>query len=127
MICPVRPGSRTQKYTEETANALAKELLDGAEPDTKIAVVSAPSVFVAMKNLLAGWAEDKRPKVFLLEHDERFGVFGNEFMFYDYNKPFELPGKLGSCFPFRRQLTEVLAANLYADGITQLQHTSKGV
>lgn len=79
---------------------MARELLDGAEPDTKIAVVSTPSVFVAMKNLLADWAEDKRPKVVLLEHDQRFAVFGDEFVFYDYNTPFELPSKLGSCFLF---------------------------
>lgn len=88
------------QYTQETADALASELLDGAKPDTRIAVVSAPSVFVAMKNLLAGWPEDKRPKVVLLEHDDRFEVFGDEFVFYDYNQPFELPGKLESRFCF---------------------------
>lgn len=55
-----------------------------------------------MKNLLAGWAENERPKVVLLEHDPRFEVFGDEFVFYDYNEPFQLPGKLGSCFPFPR-------------------------
>ena len=40
------------KYSEETANLLARELLDGATEETTIAVVSAPSVFVALKNIL---------------------------------------------------------------------------
>lgn len=40
------------QYAEETASLLAKQLLDGATAETTIAAVSAPSVFVAMKNLL---------------------------------------------------------------------------
>lgn len=96
MIRPFQPGHGHEKYTQETADAFARELLDGAQPSTKIAVVSAPSVFVSIKNIAAEWAEDKRPKVVLLEHDERFGVFGDEFVSYDYNRPLELPGKLES-------------------------------
>ena len=68
-------------------------LLDGAKPGDNVAVVSAPSVFVAMKNLLVEWPESERPNVVLLEHDVRFEVFGSEFVFYDYRRPFDLPGK----------------------------------
>jgi hypothetical protein len=39
-------------YSDETAVLLAKELLDGAGAEDSIAVVSAPSVFVQLKNLL---------------------------------------------------------------------------
>lgn len=39
-------------YSDETAILLAKELLDGAKAEDGIAVVSAPSVFVQLKNLL---------------------------------------------------------------------------
>ncbi|KAI4097169.1 MAG: hypothetical protein LQ348_000023 [Seirophora lacunosa] len=39
-------------YSDETATLLAQQLLDGATVDTRIAVVSAPSVFVQCKNLL---------------------------------------------------------------------------
>ena len=46
-----------------------------------------------MKNLLVEWPEAQRPNVVLLEHDERFGVFDSEFVFYDYREPFKLPGK----------------------------------
>lgn len=40
------------QYSEDTANLLAKQLLDGATAETTIAVVSTPSVFVALKNIL---------------------------------------------------------------------------
>ncbi|KAL9615556.1 MAG: hypothetical protein Q9167_000069 [Letrouitia subvulpina] len=43
-------------YTEETAVLLAKQLLQGAASDTNIAVISAPSVFIQLKNLLVGRA-----------------------------------------------------------------------
>ncbi|KAL9019046.1 MAG: hypothetical protein Q9185_003697 [Variospora sp. 1 TL-2023] len=39
-------------YSDETADLLAQQLLDGATVDTRIAIVSAPSVFVQCKNLL---------------------------------------------------------------------------
>lgn len=39
-------------YSDETATVLARQLLDGASDDTKIAVVSAPSAFIQLKNLL---------------------------------------------------------------------------
>ncbi|KAI0127966.1 putative N6-adenine methyltransferase-domain-containing protein [Xylariales sp. AK1849] len=81
-------------YSDETATLLAKQLLRGATNDTTIAAVSAPSVFVALKNLLNAAAPDEpKPKVHLLEHDQRFAVFP-EFVFYDYNSPTKLPGHL---------------------------------
>ena len=43
------------QYSDETASLLARQLLDGATGESTIAVVSAPSVFVALKNLLAGF------------------------------------------------------------------------
>ncbi len=39
-------------YSDETATVLARQLLDGATDDTRIAVVSAPSAFIQLKNLL---------------------------------------------------------------------------
>ncbi|KAL8840237.1 MAG: hypothetical protein Q9170_001444 [Blastenia crenularia] len=39
-------------YSDETATFLAEQLLDGATTDSNIAVVSAPSVFIQVKNLL---------------------------------------------------------------------------
>ncbi|CAJ2508823.1 Uu.00g138490.m01.CDS01 [Anthostomella pinea] len=78
-------------YSDETATLLAKQLLENADADTVIAVVSTPSVFIALKNLLSAGHNSPKPKVFLLEHDQRFAVF-SEFVFYDFMKPIKLPG-----------------------------------
>jgi hypothetical protein len=40
------------QYKDETANLYARQLLEGATEDTTIAIVSTPSVFVALKNIL---------------------------------------------------------------------------
>jgi hypothetical protein len=89
----------------------AGELLDGATPATNIAVVSTPSVFVALKNMLAKWPENKRPNVTLLEHDDRFSVF-SEFVYYDYRKPLDLPREYNKPWS---HLKEGLAGPGYVD------------
>ena len=40
------------QYSDDTAIILAKQLLENSTPESKIAVVSAPSVFIQLKNLL---------------------------------------------------------------------------
>ncbi|KAF9639431.1 hypothetical protein BFW01_g11237 [Lasiodiplodia theobromae] len=84
-------------YNDETATILAKQLLDGATDDTKIAVVSAPSVFIQLKNLLRSGEYKARPEVKLLEFDERFGVF-KEYVPYDFVYPTRLPPDLKGQF-----------------------------
>ncbi|KAI1847706.1 hypothetical protein JX265_009135 [Neoarthrinium moseri] len=87
-------GIYAEDYSDETARLLAGQLLKSATEDTTIAVVSAPSVFVALKNLLnEAEAGSPKPKLILLEHDQRFSVFP-EFVFYDYNQPTKLPDTL---------------------------------
>ncbi|KAL2264003.1 hypothetical protein VTK26DRAFT_3558 [Humicola hyalothermophila] len=85
-------------YSDETASLFAKALLDGATADTTIAVVSAPSVFVALRNILNDAPADQpRPRIVLLEHDRRFEVF-SEFIYYDFTQPLKLPAELrGTC------------------------------
>jgi len=39
-------------YNDETATTLAEQLLDGVTAESWIAVVSAPSVYVQLRNLL---------------------------------------------------------------------------
>ncbi|KAI0097453.1 putative N6-adenine methyltransferase-domain-containing protein [Nemania sp. FL0031] len=81
-------------YSDETANLLATQLLEGMSDDSVIAVVSAPSAFVALKKIIA--APDytgPKPKTYLLEHDMRFSVFP-EFVFYDFINPVKLPANL---------------------------------
>ena len=84
-------------YNDETATTLATRLLDGATSETNIAVVSAPSVFLQLKNLLASKPESDRPNISLLEFDDRFGVF-KEFVKYDFEQPTRLPAELRGRF-----------------------------
>lgn len=44
------------QYSDETAELYARQLLDGATSETSIAVVSTPSVFVALKNIIVSLA-----------------------------------------------------------------------
>ena len=80
-------------YTDDTANLLARQLMNGAGPETLIAVVSTPSVFVALKNAMVSMAAAEKPKLLLLEYDHRFAVFP-EFVHYDFNTPTKLPASL---------------------------------
>ncbi|KNG47567.1 n-6 adenine-specific dna methyltransferase 2 [Stemphylium lycopersici] len=84
-------------YNDETAMVLAKQLLEGATDDTRIAVVSAPSAFIQLKNLLNSGEVKCRPEIKLLEFDERFAVF-KEFVPYDFEKTFKLPPELKGTF-----------------------------
>ena len=45
-------SNRQHQYSDETATTLAKQLLEGVTDESCIAVVSAPSVFIQIKNLL---------------------------------------------------------------------------
>ncbi|PSS07073.1 hypothetical protein M430DRAFT_110707, partial [Amorphotheca resinae ATCC 22711] len=81
-------------YSDETATALARELLRDAGPGSTIVVVSAPSVFIQLKNLLA--SSTNSPKIILLEYDKRFAIFP-EFIFYDFKAPLNLPQSLKGC------------------------------
>ncbi|KAK4941954.1 Protein-lysine N-methyltransferase efm5 [Elasticomyces elasticus] len=83
-------------YSDETATKLAEQLLEGATKESYIAVVSAPSVYIQLKNMLASKDNLSRPHVRLLEYDERFAVFKDEFVAYDFETPLRLPGTTSS-------------------------------
>ncbi|KAH6989443.1 putative N6-adenine methyltransferase-domain-containing protein [Ilyonectria sp. MPI-CAGE-AT-0026] len=80
-------------YSDESANVLAEQLLGGASSSTTIGVLSTPSAFVALKNIVRKQPVKDRPKLVLFEHDDRFNVFP-EFVFYDYQQPLKLPAEL---------------------------------
>ncbi|XP_006727919.1 EEF1A lysine methyltransferase 1 [Leptonychotes weddellii] len=58
---------------------------------TKIACVSAPSVYQKLRAL---HREDF--SVYIFEYDKRFAIYGEEFIFYDYNNPLDLPEKIAA-------------------------------
>jgi hypothetical protein len=85
-------------YTDETARTLAKQLLKDVTEDSAIAVVSAPSVYVAIRNILSETPLPFKLKLRLLEFDRRFEVFGTDFVFYDFEQPLRLANELRSGF-----------------------------
>lgn len=76
-------------YSDSTADMLADALLDGANEDTVIAVVSAPSVFAAIQKKPASEIPTKH--IYLFEYDKRFELLAGKehFAFYDYKDPLE--------------------------------------
>lgn len=76
-------------YSRETAFRLAQEAVTAAGDNGRIACVSAPSVYQALREL-------HRDNIFvsIFEYDRRFAMYGEEFVFYDYNNPLDLPDKI---------------------------------
>ncbi|KAG8452915.1 hypothetical protein GDO86_004642 [Hymenochirus boettgeri] len=73
-------------YSDETALCLAKEAVEACGGSGRIACISAPSIYQKLKGL-----GGDRVFVRLLEYDRRFSVYGEDFIFYDYNEPLKLP------------------------------------
>ncbi|XP_006002798.1 EEF1A lysine methyltransferase 1 isoform X2 [Latimeria chalumnae] len=76
-------------YSSETALRLAHEAIAAAGKGGKIACISAPSAYQKLKEL-----QGEDFSVCILEYDKRFSVYGEEFIFYDYNNPLNLPANL---------------------------------
>ncbi|KAL8697499.1 MAG: hypothetical protein Q9224_002281 [Gallowayella concinna] len=99
-------------YSDETAILLAEQLLKDSTNNTRIAIVSAPSVFIQIKNRLEltgneGSVSDT-PQVTLLEFDQRFSVF-KEFVHYDFQSPIKLPGERARLVSVDLALTTIAA------------------
>ena len=56
---------------------------------SRIACLCAPTLY---KKLLSTKPEGCEAKIF--EYDRRFSVFGEDFIFYDYKKPLDLPASI---------------------------------
>jgi len=69
-------------YTPETAEVFAQEAKRITSSGGKIACISSPSVYNVLK-------DDEN--AFLFEYDKRFEMFGKNFIYYDYNKPLDVP------------------------------------
>ncbi|XP_041624254.1 EEF1A lysine methyltransferase 1 isoform X2 [Vulpes lagopus] len=78
-------------YSQETAFHLAKEAIAAAGEHGRIACVSTPSVYQKLRAL---HREDF--SVYIFEYDKRFAIYGEEFIFYDYNNPLDLPEKIAA-------------------------------
>ncbi|KAL2081100.1 hypothetical protein ACEWY4_022953 [Coilia grayii] len=76
-------------YNEETATRLAEEAIQQAGKGGRIACLSCPSVYQRLRKGDLEGVSDVTAVV--LEYDRRFSVYGDEFVFYDYNNPLALP------------------------------------
>lgn len=72
-------------YDDETATYLAREALRVTEQGGKIALVSCPTLYRKLKK------EAPDCKVTLFEFDQRFAIYGNDFVLYDYKTPVNIP------------------------------------
>ncbi|KAJ8409909.1 hypothetical protein AAFF_G00209500 [Aldrovandia affinis] len=76
-------------YSDETASRLAEDVLQAAGEGGRIACLGAPSVYQKLKQ------RDPNVSAVLLEFDRRFSIYGDEFIFYDYNNPLCLQEDVG--------------------------------
>lgn len=80
-------------YSESTSRLLADEILSGADPDTVICILSAPSVYAEIKKRDPSSLPTQ--EIYLFEFDKRFKLLaGDKFVFYDYNDPLNYPQHL---------------------------------
>ncbi|XP_054990568.1 EEF1A lysine methyltransferase 1 isoform X2 [Sorex araneus] len=78
-------------YSPDTASRLAEEAVAASEEGGRIACVSSPSVYQKLREL-----HSENFSVYLFEYDRRFSIYGEEFIFYNYNHPLELPAKVAA-------------------------------
>ncbi|XP_058293778.1 EEF1A lysine methyltransferase 1 isoform X2 [Hylobates moloch] len=78
-------------YSQETALRLAQEAIAAVGEGGRIACVSAPSVYQKLRELCG-----ENFSIYIFEYDKRFAMYGEEFIFYDYNNPLDLPEKIAA-------------------------------
>ncbi|XP_033111991.1 EEF1A lysine methyltransferase 1-like [Anneissia japonica] len=83
-------------YDDQTAGALASEVLDAAGVNGKIACLCTPTLFKKLRSLPDSKTTSCTVKLF--EFDERFSTYGDDYIFYDYNKPLEIAADFESAF-----------------------------
>ncbi|KAK3097493.1 hypothetical protein FSP39_010140 [Pinctada imbricata] len=73
-------------YDDKTATVLAKEALSLAGENGRIACISSPTAYKKLRQLKPNSCVAK-----CMEYDERFRIYGDDFVFYDYNAPTNFP------------------------------------
>ncbi|OAY75596.1 protein-lysine N-methyltransferase N6AMT2-like isoform X1 [Ananas comosus] len=79
-------------YDRITAETLAEEIRRICDSDpsspSSVACIACPTLYVYLKKLNPDISAN------LLEYDKRFEQYGDDFVYYDYNQPEELPAVL---------------------------------
>ena len=76
-------------YSDETANDLAKAVINAVGDGGRIACISAPTLYRACKKI-----ENTKVNFDLFEYDKRFAAYGENFHFYDYKAPLDVNREL---------------------------------
>jgi len=79
-------------YSQETAETLARKVMELAGDGGKVACISAPTLYRQIKKI----NKDFNAKVF--EFDKRFSAYGEDFIFFDYKNPLSIPRDLREHF-----------------------------
>ncbi|KAF2289564.1 hypothetical protein GH714_037164 [Hevea brasiliensis] len=83
-------------YDPLTAETVAKEVIallgNNSNPSSRVACIACPTLYAYIKKI------KPNVSVQLLEYDKRFGQYGSDYTFYDYNEPEELPSELKQAF-----------------------------
>ncbi|XP_066583940.1 EEF1A lysine methyltransferase 1 [Prorops nasuta] len=77
-------------YNEETIDTLIRGALNVTNPTDKIALISCPTLYSKLKSNCG----DREINIF--EYDQRFKVYGQDFIPYDYKYPLQLPRNISS-------------------------------
>lgn len=72
-------------YDDKTIEAFVKGALNSTPTNGKIALISCPTIYSKLK------ADCGDRQVTLFEYDDRFKMFGTDFIQYDYNLPLNVP------------------------------------
>ena len=82
-------------YDEATASKLAEKCLKSVAylESSRIACISCPTLYLELKKTLPDGH-----RVNLFEYDKRFSAFGQDFIFYDYRSPLDIPRDLRENF-----------------------------
>ncbi|KAJ4705481.1 Protein-lysine N-methyltransferase [Melia azedarach] len=76
-------------YDDVTAETVAEEVVSLCrDSDSRVACIACPTLYAYLKKI----GPDVSAKI--LEYDMRFEQYGSDFLFYDYNKPEDLPLEL---------------------------------
>ncbi|KAJ2612113.1 Protein-lysine N-methyltransferase efm5 [Coemansia sp. RSA 1365] len=84
-------------YDEGTANYIVERVLENTKAEDTVAFISSPTAYVAFHNRVG-----ERENAYVFEFDERFALFKERFVHYDFNKPFHFAraDKLKGSFKF---------------------------
>lgn len=100
-------------YDDKTVDSFVKGIINSTEADGKIALISCPTLYNKLKKEADGrqglndspLIKRLYKNVFnsfflvsLFEYDQRFAVFGTDFIIYDYKSPLEIPRDLANKF-----------------------------